>query len=180
MSNVFEGVLELTEDHVASGNHRSEGKSGYNSAKYGLKKAIEALNLAKGSKDKTYDIMVMFILPDKFKSNIWRSKFDVDNRSKYVVDVVSDVMEIDDSAFVRETFSKIYYKGDKVRIMIAVDEEKLIENVDYIKAFGNTLPIEKVMSRRVAGWREGVNSHQGDVKLKSTVINNGGLVGWEN
>jgi len=121
--------------------------------------------------------MVMFILPDKFKSSIWRNKFDVDNRSKYVVDVVSDVMGIDDSSFVRETFSKIYYTGDKVRIMIAVDEEKLIENVDYVKAFGNTLPIERVMSRRVAGWREGVNSHQGDVKLKSTVINNGGVLG---
>jgi len=180
MTNVFEGVLELTEDHVASGNHRSEGKSGYNSAKYGLKQALKKLNLFKGDKSKHYEINVMFILPDKFTSSIWRNKFDVDNRSKYVVDSVASVMEIDDSSFVTESFSKVYYTGDKVRVLITVTEEQLLEGIDFDNAFGTGMPIERVMSRRVAGWREGVNSPQGDEKLKSTVINNGGVLGWKN
>lgn len=176
MTNEFEAVLELNEDHVASGNHRSEGKSGYNSAKYGIVQALKKLNLFKGDKNKNYEINVMFILPDSFKSSIWRNKFDVDNRAKYIVDSVSTVMGIDDSAFIIENFSKVYYTGDKVRVLISVGEETLLEGLDFDQSFGTELPIEKVMSRRVAGWRVGVNSLQGDVKLKSTVINNGGIL----
>lgn len=176
MTNKFEAVLELNEDHVASGNHRSEGKSGYNSAKYGVEQALKNLNLFKGDKNKNYEINVMFILPDSFKSSIWRNKFDVDNRAKYLVDSVSKVMEIDDSAFIIENFSKLYYTGDKVRVLIAVTEETLLEGIDFDKAFGTGLQVEKVMSRSDAGWLVGVNSLQGDVKLKSTVINNGGIL----